>query len=86
MQWYADLGDEESFLAYYRAHAPGGRLPTERADRSISFFEALLGDGPCPSRRMVLPPLDIKRIAGDSEPDGADDLTRWLDRQFGRAA
>jgi hypothetical protein len=34
----------------------------------------------------VLPPLDIVRSAEDSEPDGADDLTRWLERQFRRGA
>lgn len=88
MHWYAELDDEESFLAYYRTHADDGLLPTERTSKFVSFFQAMLdGDGPGgPSRRMVLPPLDIVRIADDSEPDGACEITRWLERQFGRAA
>ncbi|MDQ2999388.1 MAG: hypothetical protein M3R61_20330, partial [Chloroflexota bacterium] len=85
MRWYAELGDEESFLAYYTAH--GGELPIERLDRLVALFNALERDDvPGPSRRLDLPPLDIERIADDSEPDGADDLTTWLDRQFKRAA
>jgi hypothetical protein len=86
MHWYADLGDEESFIAYYRAHAEDGLLPKERKNQLIALFERLLGDDqPGPSRRMVLPPLDIPRIADDSQPDGACDLTAWLDQQFGGA-
>lgn len=86
MEWYADLGDEESFLSYYRAH--GGDLPSERTERLISFFESLLdGNGPgCASQRLQLAPLDIVRPASDSEPDGADELTAWLDQQFKHAA
>lgn len=85
MDWYAELGDEESFIAYYKAH--GGELPIERANRLAEHLQGLMdGDGPGVSRRMVLPPLDIERSADDSTPDGADDLTAWLDRQFARAA
>jgi hypothetical protein len=88
MHWYAELNDEESFLAYYRAHAPGGELPHDRLSSIFETFERIFlsGDGPGgPSRRMVLPPLDIERIADDAEPDGPCEITRWLERQFGRA-
>lgn len=86
MKWYSELGDEESFLAYYQAH--GGELPSARADRLIAFLERLTeGDGPGrASQRLVLPPLDIERTADDSTPDGADALTDWLARQFRKAA
>ena len=60
--------------AYYRKQAPNGELPAERTDRIISFFEALLSNGPGRSRR-----LELERIADDSTPDGADDTTGWLD-------
>jgi hypothetical protein len=39
---------------------------------------------PRPGRPVLLPLPE--RTADDAEPDGADDLTRWLTQQFGRKA
>ena len=82
-QWYAERDDEAGFVAYYKAN--GGELPEERVAR---FFTALAGrfddelETLGPSRRLQLPPLVIPPTPEDSEPDGDDELTAWLRRQF----
>jgi hypothetical protein len=90
MRFSAYIGDEAAYRAAYHELA---RIQQETSS-ALSILDTLLDfildqadDTPGrPSQRLVLPPLDLQRTADDSEPDGADDLTRWLDQQFGRAA
>lgn len=90
MEKLARIGDAEGFIALYRQN--GGRMPGESSD--LATIEALLdllldraGDGPGRvSQRLQLAPLTLERPAADSAPDGADEVTRWLDQQFRKAA
>jgi hypothetical protein len=92
----ARLGDDAAFVAEYRRQVAALGLEDEIAKDAeyrewLREFTAMIHEmadnEPPPSRRAVvieLPP--IERPADDSEPSGADDVTRWLDDQFGRAA
>lgn len=82
LEFYAVLGDEAGFQATYRDLEEYANKPSA-ALREI--MQSLFGDElPAPRAVVVnLPPLP-ERIADDSEPDGADDLTRWLECQFKR--
>jgi len=86
MQWYAELGDDDSLLAFYKAN--GGKDYARAIDMMLDLFDHCLDaiENDEPPIRPTPPPLRIQRIADDSEPDGADATTRWLDGQFGRAA
>ena len=88
IQWYAELGDDDSFLAFYTAN--GGKDYARAIDMMMDIFdqclEAVESDKPGPSRRIILPASNLTRSADDSAPDGADSLTRWLARQFGPAS
>ena len=69
LKYYSMLEHEDAFAATYEE----------------LMFEQLRdsGDGPgWPSRRLSLPSHSFVRPANDSEPDGEDALTHWLDQQF----
>jgi len=57
------------------------RLPPADRERYLDFVLAHIDSLLSPAA----PPV-FERPADDSQPDGADDLTRWLDEQFKRAA
>jgi hypothetical protein len=90
MLFYAMIGDAQAFLNTYwhqtydddRSSFYGDPIHPTR-----SHLLPLAGDGPGgPSRRLQLPRLSITRPIGDCEPDGEDEMTRWLERQFKKAA
>lgn len=93
MSFYAFFRDEEAYRAVYEELV---RIQQESSEISsgLTILGKLLDfildeddDTPGrPSQRLALPPLDLQRTTEDSEPDGADDLTRWLDDQFGGGA
>jgi len=69
LKFYSMLEHEAAFAATYQ-------------ELTIQQLKAS-GEGTgWPSRRLTLPPFTYVRPVDDSEPDGEDALTHWLDQQF----
>jgi hypothetical protein len=98
---YAVLEDAGAFLSTYqdlitfqvdvsRKLAIARRLQQlngDQIDRVLDEVRDLADEPTQPSRPVYLDlPEPPERTAEDSEPDGADDTTAWLERQFRRAA
>lgn len=83
LKFYALLDNPDGFHQVYqelKRQQEGGSAAEIRAIMDVITRDEL------PAPRPVFVPIDIKRIADDSEPDGPDEFTAWLERQFGRAA
>jgi hypothetical protein len=77
MEWHAERGDEAAFLATLGAHQ---QHDEDRFQRKLEALRDLLREPDDwqggPSRRLQLSPLEIVRIAEDSEPDGTLSLVQ----------
>jgi hypothetical protein len=83
LKFYAMLGHTDGFHAAYqelRSYQQGSS-----AAEICSLIDEITRDK-LPKARPVFLPINIQRCKDDSEPDGPDDLTRWLEQQFRRAA
>jgi len=83
LKFYALLDNTDGFHATYQElkRQQAGGLVTE-----VSAFIDELTRDKLPDARPIFIPINIERIADDSEPDGPCEITRWLERQFGSAA
>lgn len=87
MRFYAFLGDTAAYLEAYHELAHVQRVNEERTNRRLNVVDSLLD-------LILAEDVFVKeqerrkaqRAAADSTPDGADELTDWLERQFRKAA